>query len=440
MVLFVYSNVIAANTEFELPMEVRFIRTFGDNETSAPIIILDPNNPFNSSVSSVTNRQVATSIQNKYVNIELDLFSTKSPSLYAKFIHCNFDWTESDNVFLNDVTNRTSNIEIRNAPVYSDYFTHRATLQVPNSQIKFRFAGNWKVVFYDYDTDEKIAEARFFVVNPLVSTELQVYTDLYRSDFKVTSTSFIFDAVINSNSNSNLFDNQLNSAVFYTNNRWFEPYFVTNSHILNSEFNQNNKYRYNYTASNRGFLSMGRTFRISGIPAENCYRTIDFSNTTQYPRLLSGSTQITFPDLIRNGSCDNYDNDGALLQGFSQPDIDDYVNVEFVLDPMINKSKDLVFLSGSFNNFHPTKDWIMHYDESDKRYKLRQWVRRGKHDYLYATGELNVDNNYVTKLSYDYFEGNTAYSNHTYYVFVYYREIDNGGYDSIVGVAYKKGI
>lgn len=418
-------NVSAQFDNFEPPLEVRYIRAFGDNENLPPVIFLEQSSSFNK-------RIVTTKLSNKFVNIELDLFSPKSPTLYAKFIHCNFDWSESENVFLNDVTHRTSNIEIRNAPVYSDYFTHRAKIQIPNFQIKFKFAGNWKAVFYDYDTNEPIAETRFFVVNSLVNTDFQITPDFYRSDFKVTNSSYIFDAMVTSN--NNLLENQMHSAVFYTNNRWFEPYIVTNSNIRNAEYNQTNKYRYNYTAANRGFMSFGRTFRISGIPSENCYRNLDLSNTTQFPRLLSGGSRLIFPDLIRDGQCNEYDFDGALLNGFSQPDIDDYVNVEFILDAMNNRSKDIVFISGSFNNFRPNKDWIMNYDENEKKYKLRQWIRRGRHNYLYATGNLNNDNNYVERLSYDYFEGNTVNSNHSYLVFIYYREIENGGYDSIVGI------
>lgn len=424
--LFLFSNIHLRSDEpfeFVQPMEVRYIRAFGDTELSPPVIFIE--NP------NIINRNT-NSINNKVVNIELDLFSTKTPSLYVKFVHCNFDWTESENVFLNDVTNRSSNIEIYNAPVYSDYFTHRAKIQIPNFQVKFKFAGNWKAIFYDYDNNEKIAEARFFVVNTLVNTDLQIHTDFYNSNFKVTNTAFILDA--NITTKSNLLENQLHSAVFYTNNRWFEPYIVTNSNQTNEYYNIQKKYRYNFTASNRGFISFGRTFRIAGIPAENCYRVLDLSNTTQFPRLLSGSSRMNFPDLIRNGNCLDYDSDGALQNGFSQPDIDDYVNIEFLLDPMNNISKDFVFLSGTFNNFRPNKDWIMNYDKETNKYRLKQWVRRGKHNYLYSTGKLNVDDNYAEQFSYDYFEGNSALSNHTYYVFVYYKEIENGGYDSIVGV------
>lgn len=422
--LFTFNNLIC---EFEPPIELRYIRAFGDDVTKPPIIFLD-----NSNLKFLNSKRIPTPFKNDKINIELDLYSTKSPSLYAKLIHCNADWTESENVFMNDVTNRTSNIDILRAPVYSDYFTYRAILQIPNNQIKFRFAGNWKVAFFNYDDNEKIAETKIFVVDQLLNVDLMIAPDQYNSKFKVNNSGLIID--VNINGNNNLLDNQVNSVALYKNNRWFEPYYISNNKLKNT----NDKFRYNLSASNRGFLSYGKTFRIAGMPSENCYRVIDLSSTVYFPRLLSGSSSLPLPDMIRNGNCDFVDDDGANLLGFSQTQLDDYVNFEFVLDPMNNVTNENVFVSGSFNNFRPDKNWIMKFDKEDKKYKLTQLVKRGRHNYLYGTGELNIDDNFIKNYSYDYFEGNTIFHNHTYFAFVYYREIEYGGYDTIVGVTFGK--
>ena len=48
------------------------------------------------------------------------------------------------------------------------------------------------------------------------------------------STGVAGDAIFDANitTKSNLLENQLHSAVFYTNNRWLEPYIVTKNNKL----------------------------------------------------------------------------------------------------------------------------------------------------------------------------------------------------------------
>ena len=77
---------------------------------------------------------------------------------------------------------------------------------------------------------------------------------------------------------------------------------------------------------------------------------------------------------------------------------------------------------------------MMYYDAPNRLYRLRQWVRRGRHNYLYANGRLNADSYDATDISYEEFEGNTAAANNTFIAFAYYRELDYGGYDGIVAV------
>ncbi len=61
-------------------------------------------------------------------------------------------------------------------------------------------------------------------------------------------------------------------------------------------------------------------------------------------------------------------------------------------------------------------------------------MRRGRHNYLYATGTLNVDDGSVTRLSYEEWEGNTASNSNSYLAFTYARIIEYGGYDAIIAV------
>jgi hypothetical protein len=75
----------------------------------------------------------------------------------------------------------------------------------------------------------------------------------------------------------------------------------------------------------------------------------------------------------------------------------------------------------------------MNWDPDNRLYRLKQWVRRAKHNYLYGTGSYNIDTKKFDNISFDLYEGNTVYANHSIIALAYYRSMDYGGYDAIIG-------
>ncbi|MBI5326097.1 MAG: DUF5103 domain-containing protein [Ignavibacteriae bacterium] len=413
-------TIIIKESELNLPPVVRMIRAYGkDDEKLPPIINLD-------NKKNIANLPFGED----YVTIEFDVDASVPPSYYAKFVHCSFDWREDDNVFLNDITLlRTSNISWESSPLMSSYYTYRGKIQVPNDQVKFQFAGNWKMKLYDmYDNENVFAEARFFVVKPKVESEMSLYSDFYEPEFKVTPSSFI--AEILTSSLEQIYDTRLNNAVIYRNNRWYEPYFITQS-----DYNLNQQlYKYKFQTMVSGFSSAGKIFRIAGIPAENAYRILNLGNVAMFPN-TTAPVRLPLSDLRRNGMYFERDDDGIMTTRYITHNDDNYVNVEFLLDPEGWVSTYDVFVSGSFNNWKPDINWQMYYDEKDRYYHLKQWIRRGRHNYMYATGRYNIETGRVEKLAYDEYEGNTATSGATLICMIYYREFDYGGYDSLIGIS-----
>lgn len=437
--LLILLNLLSANNAFSqfdnveevdsfdtpLPTQVRFARAYGGNNESAPPVI--------------TLRQAGSSgsatVGSDFVTIELDIDANVPPNVYITFEHCNANWEESDNVFLMDLVNlRTSHIDWHTAPYHGAFYSYRGILKVPNNQIKFKHSGNWKAKIFEYYSDDLLAEIRFFVVQPLTQTAVMVTPDFYNPKFRVTNTSINLDAIVMTQ--ENLFDHYMHTAVLYRNGRFSEPYVVTNSPNVHS-FEE--KYRYRFFTNISGFANYEKRFRISGIPAENEYRVLNMTNPALFPR---SSTPIRLPlsDVRRNGNYMYRDDDGVLITSFVSNFDDDYVPIEFLLDPEGLISNDDVFISGSFNNWNPTKEWQMYYDEKDRYYKCVAYVRRGRHNYLYATGTFDFQNNRVLNYSYDEYEGNTSYDGHTWYAFIYYKFTELGGYDGIIGVGSSKDI
>lgn len=404
----------------DIPPRILGMRVYGGrDETQPPIVILQNDNTrFTAPVGSGS------------VTIEFDVQTEVPPNLYVRFVHCDAFWEEDNNIFLSDITLRTSNITWTAGALHSRYFTYRGTLEVPNAQIRFKYSGNWKAKIYLLNDDSApLAEIGFFVVDVRSDCDVFVSTDFYEPQAKVSPVGLAIEAQVIAE--QGLFDNQLHTVVLYNNFRWSEPMIISQDQAATDFTNIYGRAK--SQTSIFGVAGTVKRFQILGVPAENMYRRLDLTNRAQYPP-TSEALSFPFADLPRNGSFLDFDNDGALITRSVTGSIDDYVNLEFTLDPEGYPSKYDVFIAGSFNNWTITPDWQMFYDADDRLYKLRHWVRRGLHDYMYATGKLNVDYGSVEAVNFEEFEGNTASAGHTIIALVYYRELGLGGYDTLIGV------
>jgi hypothetical protein len=227
-------------------------------------------------------------------------------------------------------------------------------------------------------------------------------------------------------------DGQLNTAVFYRLNRYDEPFIVSEQSSYESLNELNHAYPLQTMIT--GFGMTGRRFRMERIPAENEYRVLNLGDYSLYPR-SNAPLRMWTPDLWRNGSFIERSDGGVMNTRFIGWGDKDYVQLEFLLNPQNRLAEHEVFVSGSFNNWSPDASWLMKWDEEMKLYRLRQWIPRGRHGYLYMTGEIDADTRKVIRLTAEEFEGNTARGGHPFIALIYYREFGMGGFDSIVGVA-----
>ena len=403
------------NAQEEAPI-VRMIRAYGGtSEFHPPVIAIEGPNSINS-----------PDIAKRFATVEFDVSAGNIPNVYVRIIHCNADWTESTNGFLNDVTNRTSLVDWTLAPARSRYYQYRGKLRVPNEQLTLRFPGNWKVRVYDLDSDSMLAETRIFVVLPMAVASMNFMTDFYQPVNRVSGIALTLETVVKADP-SRLLDNFVHTAVCYRSNRWQEPFIASQ------------RYRSRPTAPSSssnviGMLAGGKVFRVDRIPAENEYRILDLSSAGMFPS-TGAPVRMPFSDQRRNGQFAQRADDGAMsTTGVSSVD-DEYIPLEFLLDPAPGLPSDNdVFVVGSFNGWQADRTWQMYYDESLRLYRLRQWVRRGRHNYMYATGTVNADDGTLRDVTFEEFEGNTASAGHGFVTFVYAQMQEYGGYDGIVAV------
>jgi hypothetical protein len=408
-----------------LPPQLRFVRVYGaGDETKPPVILCS---------RPTLERFPLTNLIERSLTIQLDIQYKIPPQVYVIFKHCNADWSDDDNAFLNDpALLRTSSVEWRMAPPASIWYNWRGLLTVPNEQVKFNYGGNWKAEFYLFDNPRQpLATARFFVIDPRAETRLDIFGDFYNP--RTTAyTSGAYTVEATTRMLQNMPDGQIHTAAFYRLNRYSEPFFVSS----NSDYEEQNYrlHRYEMNTMISGFGNTGRRFRIEKIPAENEYRVLDLTDFTRYPR-TAAPIPLWRPDLWRNAGFTEQSDGGVMITRFLSSGDEDYQQIEFMMNPEGRISKADVFISGSFNNWHPDASWMMRWDDQARLYRLRQWVPRGRHGYLYLSGTVNADTGFGSRLTAEEFEGNTSRGGHRFVVLIYLREFGMGGYDTIIGVA-----
>ncbi len=412
-IVLLFLLLVPGITGYGADVVVRMIRAYGgSNEALPPVVVLSAEKGGDVGSNSVT--------------VEFDVSASSIPNVYARIVHCNADWTPDENGFLSDVNNRTTLIDWKIMPARSTYSGYRGVLSLPNVQTSIRFSGNWRVKIYDLDSDSLIAETRFFAVDTRATIRMNFMTDFYQPRYRVSGTAYTIETMVQDNT-ARLLSTNLHTVVLYRNNRWYDPFIA--SERLRSVVNPGT-----IGSDILGMVQGGKIFRVSRIPAQNEYRVLDVSNPGRFPS-TGQPIPIGLSDIRRNGMFVQRADDGVMLAGGIANAIDEFVPVEFLLDPTPGgASDDDIFVSGSFNNWRPNRDWMMYFDAQLRLYRLRQWVRRGRHNYLYANGRISADSYDVIDVNYEEFEGNTASANNTFYSFAYYRELDYGGYDGLVAV------
>ncbi len=415
---FVCSALDSSSTQ--LPALVRFVRIYGGTSEILPPVLL----------VNIRSGEFQPVYGERRLTLELDVQTAVPPSYRVSAVHCRADWTEDNNVFLNDVGfMRSSQFNWQPAPASSRHYSYRATMAIPNETLRIPYGGNWKLRVTDYDNDTLVlAEARFFALDCATQCSLDISSDFYEPTKNASPSALSLECSINAT--MLISDLPLHTAVFYRMNRWNEPLVATTSSSLRFPSNP----RFSLSGTMAGIAGAGKRFRVRPIPAECDYRVLDLINLGLFPR-SSVPIRLPISDLRRRGYAFQPGDDAAMTSyGLSSYD-DDYVPIEFVLDPENRPSDEDVFVVGSFNNWKASAEWQMVYNSEERLYRLRHWVRRARHNYYYGTGRINADTKEVEGLSFEEFEGNNAGAGMSFVCFVYYREPAYGGYDNIVGVS-----
>jgi len=355
----------------------------------------------------------------EFIQLTFDRLGDESSNrLRYKLVHCNTDWTPSglsEIEYINGFNNNSIDDYAASINTTIEYTNFR--LAIPNNDISPRLSGNYVILVYDEDNQQKtLLSACFSVLDSQVSIAGNMSSNtLIDSNREHQQVSFVVN-----HQGINIRDPFSEVKVFVLqNNRQdnmkslVKPTYVQSDKLVYEQnreliFEAGNEYRRFEAVSNR----------YNGLHVEQ----------TEYKRPYYYTTII--PDQIRAGKRYIYDQDQNgrfYIRNAEGNDSDteaDYFFVRFSLltdEPVLDK----IYVTGDFSYNTFDENNLMQYDFDKEEYYTTRMMKQGVYNYMYLTQQ-------GTKYSTTLTEGNYYEAENEYQIFVYFRPMGER-YDSLIG-------
>lgn len=344
---------------------------------------------------------------------------TNSSDIFRYTIkHYDRNW-QDDNLFFTEFANGSLNglldkfqYSFNTLQAYTHY-----TLTFPNDKIQPKVSGNFELIVYKDSVDKPLFKRRFYMVedNAILSLNISRIADArnpnanQRVEVQAVSKGGDLSSNVNSmslnvmqNNNSNVTINNLKPSVTLGNKLLFQQ--------MNLIFPGNNEFYY-FDNKNMNLAAdmVSGTELKDGVNQTYLHPVWAFPLNYQYQ-----------PDV--NGAWYYRRNDLGLERNAEREA--DYSWVYFSLESEpVNKD---IYVLGGFNNFKPSKENQMQYDEAGKRYVAKIFLKQGFYNYVLATKEGDGP------LNFGEVNGNFWQTENLYQAFLYYAPFGRS-YDGLMG-------
>lgn len=339
------------------------------------------------------------------INISFDELSHTYQRFTYHIEHCEEDWTPSDELFESDYLSGFNDNPIedyQNSINTTILYTHYS-LQLPNDKCSIKMSGNYRLTIFD-EGDRKVIEAKFMVVEPLMSIGLECTTntdiDVNRSHQQI-AMSLSYGALRVTNHNDQI------RTLITQNNRDDNARQNVKPNLINSKglewkhnreliFDAGNEYR-KYEILDVSHPTMGIDKIVWDGQDYNVYPFID---TPRHNYLYDVDANGAF--YIRNS--DNIENDYTS----------EYVYVHYKLKAPYVESAG-IFINGEWTTDENIDNYMMQYDDSDMTYNVTILQKQGYYSYQYLS--LNHDGTIGIPPT----EGSYYQTENRYQAYVYYK-------------------
>ena len=349
-----------------------------------------------------------------------DLFGNEA-NYYYTIQHCNYDWSPSTQLTVNDYIQgfdnqriQTYNNSFNTLQIYSRY-----TLSFPNQFTRILLSGNYIINILN-DDREVVFSRRMIIYQEQVGVPLQIkrardvenIQEKHNLDFSIKSESILFQSPLQ-NVKVALFQNGRFDNAIYN----IKPQYTIGNDLI---------YRYNketqFWAGNEYWYFENKDIRnavnnVARVTAGEIYNSILYTNDAR-----ANKPYTYYPDVNGNFVTKNINN------SVSDQNLEsDYSWVFFKLNAPALFDKKPIYVSGMFNNYAKTDEYKLDYVEKTNTYEKAIMIKQGFTNYMYIT--TNKDGSVDGKNAVD---GNFYQTEDQYDIFVYYRQ-NNERYDRVIG-------
>lgn len=365
-----------------------------------------------------TNDQTAVIGFNDQLILKFDDFTNASTIYRYTIKHYDRNW-QDDGLFYTEYANGSMNGLIDKFEysfnTYQKYTTY--TLTFPNDKIQPKISGNYELIVYKDAPSKPLFTKRFVVVESNASLNLNItrFSDAKRPNI----TQRVEVQAIGS---ANILTQNLNSVSLNViqNNNWnislhnLKPSSSLGNKILFQQLNlafpgYNEFYYFDNKTINLPVNTVAGHEIINNTHHTYLHPIWAFPLNYQYQPDVNGAF---YHRRIDNGIERNADREA------------DYAWVYFALES--EKTDKNIFVLGGFNDFIPSEENKMFYDEATKRYIAKIYLKQGFYSYILAT--QNADDS----LDYGEINGNFWQTENLYQAFLYYKPFGRN-YDGVMG-------
>ena len=353
------------------------------------------------------------------IHIEFDDLTHQYNRYAYKVIHCEADWTESEELFESDYIEGFADgntiDEMEESLNTNQLYTHYS-LTLPNEHCRLKMSGNYTVEVYDDNDDsEPMLTACFMVVEPVMTVRMEVTPN---TDIDVNKSHQQVSMEVGYNGLQVLQPERQIHTVVLQNGRWdnarlnAKPQYTMADglrwdHNRDLIFDAGNEYRkFEVLDTDHPTLGIDR-IRWDG----KQFHAFVFADEPRPNYLYDEDANGAF--YIRNS--DNIENNR----------ISDYVQVHFQLMCPQPVSGD-VYVNGVWTNDRFLEQYRMEYDYGSSSYQLTLPLKMGYYSYQYVM--LDADGFAQVMPT----EGSFFQTENEYYALVYYRQ-QGGRTDRLVG-------
>jgi hypothetical protein len=355
--------------------------------------------------------------------LNFDLLGENIETFYYTFIHCDKDWKRSD-IFPTDYLDGFAENPIEEyKPSFNTTVNYiHYSLSFPNNRVTFKLSGNYIVIVYPIDSQEKpVLAQRFLITESLADIDISVHRPRMTADFN-TGQQVDFNV-----SFRNLRINDPYTDIYgfiLQNGRWNNA--KTN---LKPDFVSSNVLKYS-SLSDKNVFQGGNEFRyfdIKSIRYQSQYvRKIDFLMGNYHVYLAPSENREFKPYFYWEDFNGKF---YVAIQEEKNPDTDaDYVYVYFNLPSKYYVEGGSMYVSGALNNWEFNGKNVMSYNRDAGAYECIMLLKQGWYNYEYVFKPEGVENGVATK-----FEGSHYETENDYTVIVYFRN-PRERYDRLLGV------